>query len=153
MPKKVYKVELSEEERAMLEKIVSKGKSPARTIRRSNVLLATDDKRVPKKTIREVGEIYQVSPNTVNIIRKSYAESGIEGTIKRKKREKPPVVPKITGDIEAHIIATACSTPPEGYSRWTVRLLTSKVVELGYIESIGRTSVNEVLKKVNSSRT
>jgi len=139
MPKKIYKVELSEEERELLRKIVKTGKSPAKTIMRSNILLATDDRRVPKLPIREVADIFGVSPNTINIIRKSYAERGIKGTIKRKKRETPPVAPKITGDIEAKIIATACSTPPEGYSRWTVRLLTSKVVELGYIESIGRT--------------
>jgi len=147
MPKKVYKIELSEEERAMLEKIVSTGKSPAKSIRRSNILLATDDKRVPKIPIREVAEIYNVSPNTVNIIRKSYAEQGLDATIKRKTRETPPVAPKITGDIEAKIIALSCTSPPEGYFRWTIRLLTKRVVELGYIETIGRTSVNEVLKK------
>ena len=114
MPKKVYKIELSEEERAILEKIVSTGKTTAKSIRRSNILLATDDKRVPKIPIREVAEIYNVSPNTVNTIRKSYAEKGLEGTIKRKKREMPPIAPKITGEIEAKIIALSCNAPPEG---------------------------------------
>jgi len=147
MPKKVYKVELSEEERDKLEKIVSSGKSAARTIRRSNILLSTNDKRKPKLPIREVADIYNVSPNTVNTIRKSYAEKGLDGTIKRKKRETPPVAPKITGEVEAKIIALSCTSPPEGYCRWTIRLLTKKVIELGYIDSIGRTSVNEVLKK------
>jgi len=147
MPKKIYKVELSEEERALLLKIVKTGKSPAKAIMRSNILLATDDKRSPKLPIREVAEIFGVSPNTVNIIRKSYAEKGLDSTIKRKKRENPPVAPKITGEIEAKIIALSCTSPPEGYCRWTIRLLTKKVVELGYIETIGRTTVNEVLKK------
>ena len=147
MPKKIYKVELSEEERALLLKIVKTGKSPAKAIMRSNILLATDDKRSPKLPIREVAEIFGVSPNTVNIIRKSYAEKGLDSTIKRKKRENPPVAPKITGEIEAKIIALSCSEPPEGYCRWTIRLLTKRVIELGYIETIGRTSVNEVLKK------
>ena len=149
MPKKKYKVELSEEEREQLLKIVKIGKSPAKTIMRSNILLSTDDKRKPKLPIREVADIYGVSPNTVNTVRKSYAEQGLDATIKRKKRETPPVAPKITGDIEAKIIALSCTNPPEGYCRWTLRLLTKKVIELGYIESIGRTSVNEVLKKRN----
>jgi len=147
MPKKIYKVELSEEERAMLGKIVSNGTTTAKAIRRSNILLSTDDNRVPKLPIREVADRFQVSPNTVNTIRKSYAEKGLDVTIKRKKRAIPPVAPKITGDIEAKIIALSCTSPPEGYCRWTIRLLTKRVVELGYIDMIGRTSVNEVLKK------
>jgi hypothetical protein len=147
MPKKIYKVELSEEEKEILGKIVKTGKSPAKAIMRSNILLSTDDNRKPKLAIREVAEIYNVSPTTVNNIRKSYAESGIEGTVKRKKRESPPVAPKITGEVEAKIIALSCTKPPEGYCRWTIRLLRDKVVELGYIDTIGRTSVNDVLKK------
>ena len=147
MPKKKNKVELSAEEREQLQKIVKTGKNPARAIMRSNILLATDDKREPKLRIREVAEIYGVSANTVNIVRKSYAESGLEATIQRKKRETPPVAPKITGDIEAKIIALSCTKPPEGYCRWTLRMLTAKVIELGYIDSIGRSSVNTVLKK------
>ena len=153
MPKINYKVELNEEEKKQLKQIVSKGKAPAKKIIRSNILLATNDKREPKITMREVAEIYGVSTTTVNEVRKSYAERGIEGTINRKKRDTPPVAAKITGEIEAKIIALSCSEPPAGYNRWTLRLLTSRVVELGYIESIGRTSVNEVLKKMNSSRT
>ena len=147
MPKKKYKVELSEEERTMLLKIVKTGKNPARAIMRSNILLSSDDKREPKLAIREVAEIYGVSANTVNTVRKSYAEQGLEATIKRKKRETPPVAPKITGDVEAKIIALSCTKPPEGYCRWTIRMLSAKVVELGYIDSIGRSSVNTVLKK------
>ena len=147
MPKKKYKVELSEEEREMLTKIVKTGKSPAKAILRSNILLATDDSREPKLPIREVAEIFGVSPNTVNTVRKSYAEQGLEATIKRKKRETPPVAPKITGELEAKIIALSCTNPPAGYCRWTIRMLTKKVIELGYIDSIGRSSVNTVLKK------
>jgi transposase len=147
MPKRNYEVKLSEEERLILKKIVSTGKSPAKKILRSNILLSTDEKRVPKQTIRKVAEIYGVSTTTVNEVRKSYSENGLESTINRKKRETPPVEPKITGDIEAKIIALSCTEAPTGYSRWTLRLLTKKVIELGYIDSIGRTSVNEVLKK------
>jgi len=147
MPKKMYKVELTEIEREALRKVVSTGKARAKEIRRSNILLSTDDKRVPKLPIREIAEIYNVSTTTVNDIRRKYAEEGLEAAVKRKKRETPPTEAKITGEVEAKIIALSCTTPPKGYSRWTIRLLASKVVELGYIDSIGRTSVNEVLKK------
>jgi hypothetical protein len=147
MPKKIYKVELSEEEREMLTKIVKTGKSPAKAIMRSNILLSTADNRKPKVAIREVAEIFDVSPTTVNNIRKSYAEMGMDGTIKRKKRETPPIARKVTGDVEAKIIALSCMKPPEGYCRWSIRLLRDKVVELGYIDTIGRTTVNDVLKK------
>jgi len=153
MPKNTNKVELTKEEIEKLEKIISNGKSSAKTIRRSNILLGINDSRIPKLTIRDVADRYQVSPNTVNIIRKSYAEQGLDATIGRKKRETPPVAPKITGEIEAKIIALSCMEPPEGYSRWTIRLLTKKVIEIGYIDSIGRTSVNSILKKTNFNRT
>jgi transposase len=149
MPKRNYEVKLSEEERNILKKIVHTGSAPAKKIMRSHILLSTDDNRVPKQSVREVAEIYGVSTTTVNEVRKSYAEKGLEDTINRKKRETPPVAPKITGDVEARIIALSCTEPPPGYSRWTIRLLTKKVIELDYIESIGRTSVNEILKKTN----
>jgi hypothetical protein len=149
MPKQIHKVELSKEEIEKLEKIVSNGKSSAKLIRRSNILLGTNDNRVPKLTVRDVADRYQVSPNTVNKIRKSYVEKGIKGTITRKKRMTPPVPPKITGDIEAKVIAMSCMAPLEGYSRWSIRLLTKKVIEIGYIESIGRTSICDILKKTN----
>ena len=71
----------------------------------------------------------------------------------RKKREAPPVPAKVTGEVEAHIIALACSTSPEGYSKWTLRLLANKTVELGYIESISHVTVSSVLKKMNLNLT
>lgn len=153
MPKKKYIVELSKEEIDQLEAITSKGTSTAKAIRRSKILLETNDIRNPKLTVREVADRNQVSTNMVNKVRKSYTEQGVEQTITRKKRETPPVPPKITGEIEAKIIALSCMEPPEGYCRWTIRLLTKKIVELGYIETIGRTTVNTILKKTNCSRT
>ena len=78
---------------------------------------------------------------------------GLEATINRKKRETPPVPAKVTGDIEAHIIALACGEPPEGYSRWSVRLIAQKCVELNYIDSISHMTVSRILKKTNLSLT
>lgn len=79
--------------------------------------------------------------------RKKFVEKGIEATLHRKKREKPAVERIVTGDIEARIIALACGKPPEGYNRWTLRLLEEKVVELGIIEEISDTTIFRTLKK------
>ena len=152
MPKRNHEVALTEEERSRLKQIVSSGKSSAKEIRRCNILLATDDARTPKMTVREVAKTHHVSATTINEVRKSYAEQGIEGTIKRKKRKSPPIQPKITGDVEAKIIALSCTNPPEGHCRWTIRLLADKAVELEYIDSLSRSSVNTILKKASLSR-
>lgn len=82
-------------------------------------------------------------------VRKTYALFGLEAAIFRKKRVKPPTEPKITGEVEAKIIALSCSEPPVGRARWALRMLADKAVELGYIESISHESVNHVPKKTN----
>jgi transposase len=147
MPTLKYEIKLTEEQRMILTNIVKTGKHPAKQVLRSNILLLTDDNRENQLTIREVADILHVSTTTVQNVRASYAEKGIESTIKRKKRETPPVERKITGDIEARIIALCCTEPPAGYSKWTLRLLTDKVIELGIIDSISYGSVHGVLKK------
>ena len=86
-------------------------------------------------------------------MRASYCKNGLEATINRKKRETPPIPAKVTGEVEAHIIALACGQPPEGYSRCTLRLLADKTVELGYIESISHVTVSNILEKTNLSLT
>ena len=82
-----------------------------------------------------------------------YCKNGLEATINRKKRETPPIPAKVTDEVEAHIIALACGQPPDGYSKWTLRLLANKTVELGYIESISHVTVSTILKKTNLSLT
>jgi hypothetical protein len=147
MPKNEYTVVLSDEEKEKAHKIVKTGKNPARLILRTRILLLTDDNREPSLTIREVADICNVSTTTVMAVREKYSTSGFEATINRKKRQVPPVEPKITGDVEAKIIALSCSAPPEGYSKWTVRLLADKAVELKIIDSIHYSSVSNLLKK------
>ena len=90
-----------------------------------------------------------VCQNTVIRVRRSYAESGIDMAIFRQKRESPPVEPKITGEVEAYIIATACSKVPEGKARWTLSMIANKIVLDGVIESISDEAVRLVLKKHN----
>ena len=104
-------------------------------------------------TVSEIANAYRTTPTTVQTVRASYCKNGLEATINRKKREAPPIPAKVTGEVEAHIIALACGQPPEGYSRWTLRLLADKTVELGYIESISHVTVSNILKKTNLSLT
>ena len=152
MPKKKYNVKLSEKERTKLHKITTTGKSSANEIMRAKILLATDDARCPKLTVAAVAEKCDCATSTVQKVRKRYSEGGLNAALKRKKRERPSVEPKITGDVEAHIIAMACGKPPEGFAKWSLRLLAEKAVELGYIDGISYVSVRTVLKKHSSNR-
>ena len=147
MPSIKYVIELSNQEKVRLMEIVKKGNSPARTILRANILLASDKQSDKYMTVSEIANAYRTTPTTVQTVRASYCKKGLEATITRKKRETPPIPAKVTGEVEAHIIALAFGQPPEGYSKWTLRLLANKTVELGYIESISHVTVSTILKK------
>ena len=153
MPSFKYVIELSNADQAILNDIVSKGTSSARTILRANILLASDKTSKRYMTVAEIADVYHTTPTTVQNVRTSYCEKGLDATISRKKRETPPVPAKITGDIEARVIALACGNPPEGYSKWTLRLLANQTVELGYIDEISYVSIMRILKKTNLSLT
>ncbi len=145
MPKIRYHVCLSDEERKTLLKIVSKGS--AKSIMHANVLLAADESAEGgKKSEVEIAELFHVHSRTVHTIRQQYSEHGLQAALGRKKRETPPCT-KITGEVEAKIIALSCSSPPPGRSRWSLRLLADKAVELQYIDSISYEAVGRLLKK------
>lgn len=147
MPSFKYVIELSDQDKAALIDIVTKGKSPARTILRANILLASDRRSEKYMTVSEISKAYHTTPTTVQNVRTSYCEKGLAATVNRKKRETPPIPAKVTREVEAHVIALACGEPPEGYSKWTLRLLANKTVELGYIDSILHVTVSTILKK------
>lgn len=151
MPKIKYAVRISEDERSELMKIIKKGKASAKEILHANILLATDDTRKPKLTVIEAAEVCSTTSTTVQKIRKQYVQGGLTTALKRKKRKKPPVEAKITGEVEARIIALACGKPPDGFSRWSLRLLSDKAVELEYIDKISYVSVGTLFKKHNLS--
>lgn len=153
MPSFKYVIELSDKDRALLNEIVSKGTSSARTILRANILLASDKNSKKYMTVAEIAEVYHTTPTTVQTVRTTFCEKGLEETLRRKKRETPPVPAKITGDVEARVIALACSNPPDGYAKWTLRLLADQTVELGYVETISYVSIARILKKTNLSLT
>ena len=148
MPKVRYHVRLSDEERKTLFKIVSKGSASAKTIMHANILLAADESTEGgKKSEAEIADLFHVHSQTVHAVRSQCSEHGLQAALGRKKRETPPIAPKITGEVEAKIIALGCSSPPLGRSRWTLRLLADKAVELQYIDSISYVAVGRLLKK------
>jgi DNA-directed RNA polymerase subunit F len=117
-------IKLSEEEIKKLREITHKGsENTAKTILHAHILLKSNENTETKKTVREIAEIFEVSPNTVNEVRKIYATEGIERALSRKSRMTAPVMSKITGDFEAQVIATALSPAPKGRVNWTLRLL------------------------------
>ena len=146
MPRRKYIIDLTTSETRKLKSIVSKGTCPARTLKRAHVLLGLNGSAKTKRDINKLYEILDVSRNTVNRILKDYQRQGIE-CIYRKKRKTPPVESKISGDVEAHLIALACHNPPEGYCKWSLRLLSERMVQLNYIDNISHTTVGTVLKK------
>lgn len=150
MPKKKYVISLTPEERQTLCQVIKTGSAPAKEILRANILLNSDssDGRVPKK-VRALAEVLGTTATTVQSVRTQYSKNGIDRVLKRKKRETPPVPAKVDGDLEAHIIALACSEAPDGYARWTLRMLADRSIELGYIDKISHSTVGRILKKTN----
>ena len=151
MPKKIYVVTLTPQERSDLQDIVSKGRIAAYKRLRAQILLKTDQgPHGPCWKDRQVLEAFDISRRTVERVRKRFVEDGPEAALNRKRREvrKPP---KIDGEVEAHLIAAACGDPPEGRSGWTMELLASHLVELKLVESVSRETVRRALKKISLS--
>jgi transposase len=149
---KKYRVELTPEEREQLEDIRKKGRVIGyRRTHAAILLLADQSPGGPAWIDARIAEAVGVHRSTVEKLRQRLVEQGFEAALERKKRETPPVPPKLTGDKEARIIALACSEAPEGRTRWTLSLLAEKLVELEVFDSISITSIATVLKKTNSS--
>ena len=149
MPVIRYSVNLTESERHELNDLISKGTTTAKKIMHANVLLAADESGGKRRKEQEIAELFHINKQTVHTIRKTYSTQGLVAAVGRKNRETPAVTPKITGDVEARIIAISCGSPPKGFNRWTVRLLADKAVELRIIDSISHVSVHRLLKKTN----
>lgn len=147
-------IKLSQKERKELLSFISTGVQPARLIRRAQIILSLDSAKGRKTlTEQEIADILSISRQTVHVVKLDFLSLGMKDFLQRKKRNTPPIPAKVDGNVEAHIIALCCSNPPEGYSRWTVRLLADKCVELGYVTSISHMTVSRTLKKTNLSLT
>jgi len=147
MKPKKYQIRLNAAQRKELEGITKRGKHSAATIKRAYILLDLDENMGKVGKQEEVAERFKTSTVTIYNISKQFAEEGWQATIYRKKRETPPRQPIATGDIEARIIALACSEPPKGRTRWTLRLLEEKVVELHIADAISDNTIGRLLKK------
>ena len=147
MPETKYVIKLNEDEIKMLKEITHKGsKNSARTILHANILLKSNENNLETpRSVREIAEIFEVSPNTVNQVKKTYSLEGIDAALSRKTRISPPNIAKITGDFEAQVIATALSPAPLGRANWTLRLLAEHCMEKNYIVSISHTAIGELL--------
>lgn len=143
--KRVYVVDLTEEEKDLLLRFLRKGKSSARSQTRARILLLSDEGLEDD----EIVETLKVSRSTVSRIRKRYFEGGLDLALNEKPRSGAPK--RIDGRVEAQLTLLACSDPPEGRSRWTVKLLTDRLVELGFVDSISHMSVQRLLKKMKLS--
>src|SRR5919199_4666831 len=142
---KKYRVRLTDEERNHLEKLVRKGKAHARKLTYARILLKADEDG-PAWTDQRIADAFEVSVATVARERKRYCEEGLEIALMPKK----PGLPRrrvLDGRAEAHLIALACSDPPEGRERWSMRLLADRMVELGYVDAVSYETVRRTLKK------
>jgi transposase len=150
MPRpKEYVVTLTVDDRVKLTRVISRGTHPARMITRARILVELDESAGPASDRRVVAERAGVSEGTVYLVAKRFTESAgdIEEVIGRRKRVTPPVPAKVTGDVEARVIALACTNPPAGYDRWSLRLLEKHVVLTDGLPPLDHSTIGRVLKK------
>jgi len=142
-------VVLSADEREWLTRVVRTGAHPAQEVRRSRILLELDENDREPAGRREIAVRAGVDPQTITNVAKAYADCGgdVVVTIRRKKRLTPPVESKITGEVEARLIALACSAPPPGHARWSLRLLERQVRLVEDIPDMDHSTIGRVLKK------
>jgi transposase len=146
--KQEYQVKLSQSERDHLENLVSTGTEKARKLTRARILLKADEGWADK----EIAKALDVGSATVGRIRRRYAREGLDSALNRKKSRRQ-YERKLDGADEAHLIALACGEPPAGYARWSLRLLSERLVSLEQVEveSVSHETVRQVLKKTNLS--
>jgi hypothetical protein len=150
---KRYVVKLSAEEREHLEGLLRKGKSAARRQLKARILLKADVSRAGEgRSDSRIVKALETNLSMVGRVRKQLVEEGLEAVLSRKPRATPAVPRIFDGEKEARLIALACSKPPKGRTRWTLRLLENKVVELGIVERASDSTIGRTLKKTLSSR-
>jgi hypothetical protein len=144
---------LSAEERDRLEALLRKGKSPAQQLLKARILLKADVSDGGEGwSDSRIVEAMETSPSMVYRVRKQLVEEGFEAVLSRKQRAMPAVARIFDGEREAKLIALACSKPPAGRARWTLRLLEEKVVELAIVDRASDSTIGRALKKTFSSR-
>ena len=141
-----YKVELSESERTRLRELVSSGRVSVRKLKRALTLLNADE----GSGDLEIASTLKISPSTVGRIRTRFVKESLESAL--NERPRPGRSRKLDVSAEAHLVAIACSDPPEGHTHWTLQLLADKVVQMEFSESVSLETIRQSLKKTDSSR-
>ena len=136
---------LTSQQRRQLDKLVRSGAAKARTLTKARLLLLTDHSQGAHRTDQQIASALGVSMPTIWRVRKRCAQDGLDAALHDQPRPGRP--PKITGAIEAQITVLACSDPPPGHAKWSLRLLANKTVELGYLDSISHVAISNRLKK------
>jgi transposase len=148
---KKYHVTLADGERSMLRDLLSAGKAPARTLTHARILLKADESDSgPAWSDEAIRKALDVGLSTVARVRERFVEEGLEAALERRKPRRD-YSHLVDGECEAHLVALACSAPPVGHKRWTLRLLADKMIEREYIDCISHETVRQVLKKTNLS--
>ena len=151
MPKKTFQVQLSLAERARLQALVTNGSTTAHTHIHARILLKADaGPDGPAWTDAMISSALDVGMSTVARVRQTAVQEGLSAALQRKL-PKRVYTRSLDGASEAHLVALACSAPPEGAGRWTLRLLAERMVELDYVEAVSHETVRQTLKKTNSN--
>ena len=146
-----YVVKLTETERSQLKELITSGEASARQIRRAYILLKSDcSDEGPNWNYQAICDAYDVSSLTVYNVRKNYVEGGLKQAILRKKPDRE-YKRRLDGEGEAHLIALACSEPPDGYESWSLRLLQDRMICLEIVENISHETIRQTLKKTSSN--
>lgn len=146
-----YTIKLSKEEVAELTAIIHKGKHTSQAFRAAYVLLNCDKGKYSQDssvTNTEIVKILKIGDRTIDRIKRKFMEEGFEGVLYRHPSYQN-YTKKMDGELEAKLVTLCCSEPPEGYAKWSLRLLADKLVELNYVESISHVTVRRVLKKTS----
>ena len=147
-----YKVTLRDTEREQLQSIMSKGKHSSLQFRNAFILLNCDEVKHSQKVSNEqVAQMLQITTKTVERLKQRFVEEGFEACMDRKPFPEVKEI-KTDGDFEAHLVATSCSKAPDGYTRWSLRMLADRMVQLKYVESVSHETIRQVLKKTKLSR-
>ena len=147
-----YRVQLTKEEREELTNLTRKGEHSSRAVINALILLNCDEGKYQTNRMKneEIAQILQITDRKINFVKKCCVEEGVEIALNGHKSSRI-YDKKADGEFEAHIIALCCSDPPEGYAKWSLRLLADKAVELKYIDSVSYETIRRVLKKTNLS--
>ncbi|SRR5712691_10085074 len=149
---KKYIVKLSQQQRQQLQGLIGAGHTSARSLTHARLLLKADQgEQGPGWSDEQISEALEVSVPTIERVRHRFVDHGLQDAVDRRPQPPRPEKRILNGKHEAHLIALSCSQKPEGWTRWSVRLLADRMVELGEVEQVSRETIRRTLKKTNSN--